>query len=195
MIYGMKINKKIMFVAADDQDRIRKGFIYFEHIVPEILEKYKNVEIIYVGKPTEWNVPVWLEKRIIQTGYVSWKKMRQYYKSCDMIVSCSLCEGFPNALLEAMAEELPIVTSDIDGIREYLTHLKSGYIFKRGDNQGLIAGISYMLDNPKKAKAMGKLSKKKVKKLDSDLYSAKLLKFVEDVNENGGLAESVNLLK
>ena len=191
----MKKTKKIMFVSAGNEDRIRKGFIYFEKIVPRILDRYKNVEIVYVGKETKWNVPNWCKKKIIQTGYVSWKKMRQYYQSCDMIVSCSLCEGFPNALLEAMAEGLPIVTSDIDGIREYLTHLKGGYIYKRGDNQGLIDGISYMLDNPKKAKAMGKLSKKKVKKLDSDLYSARLLKFVEDVSENGGKADSVNLLR
>jgi len=188
-------NKKIMFVSAGNEDRIRKGFIYFEKVVPRILYHYPNARIIYVGQETKWNIPNWCKKKIISTGHISWKEMRKQYQNCDMIVSTSLCEGFPNALLEAMAEGLPIVTSDIDGIREYITHLKTGFIFKRGDCRGLIEGISYMLNNPKKAKKMGKLSKEKVKKLNSDLYSEKLLKFIEDVSKNGGKARSVNLLK
>ena len=56
--------------------------------------------------------------RIIFTGYIDnlWELM----KRADVFVSFSRCEGCPNAILEAMASECPLVVSDIPGHREIL---------------------------------------------------------------------------
>jgi glycosyltransferase involved in cell wall biosynthesis len=124
----------------------------------------------------------------MSVGRIPHSKMKDYYKSVSFVVSTSLSEGFPNVLLEAMAAGCPIVTSDIDGIYEYVTHLKSAYVYKRGDTVALVNALYYMFTYPEKAKMMAKQAKKNIKKLDYDIYFENLLKFIET-------GKSVNLLK
>jgi len=91
-----------------------------------------------------------------------------------------------------MASGLPIVTSDIEGIHEYITHLRDGYIYRRGDIEGLKEGIEFMLENLRRAREMGRNAKKRVKIIECGEYFEELLEFLEDVSK--GNAKCVNLL-
>ncbi|RLF99732.1 hypothetical protein DRN58_04645, partial [Thermococci archaeon] len=152
----------------------------------------KDLKLIHVGEKFKWNVPEWCKERIISVGRVPWDKMRDYYATADIFVFCSLSEGFPNVILEAMASGLPIVTSDIEGIHEYITHLKEGYIYRRGDIEGLREGIEFMLKNPERARKMGKNGRKKIKRINCERYFEKLLEFLEGISREK--ARSVDLL-
>jgi len=186
--------RKLLFISLY-RERIRKGVMYLEKVLPEIFKKYDDLKLIHIGEKFPWNVPDWCKERIISVGRVPWSEMKDYYATADILVNCSLNEGFPNTLLEAMAAETPIVTSDINGIQEYLTHLKEGYIYRRGDPEALKRGISYMLDHPKEREKMAKAAKQKVKPLDYENYSEKLLKFLEEIITKKNNVKSVNLLR
>lgn len=183
----------ILFIGKESE-KIRKGIIYLERVLPEIFSKYSNVYLVHLGDKINWNIPEEFKERIISIGKVSWKEMLEYYNTCDLMVNCSLSEGIPSALLEAMAAGLPIVTSDINGVDEYITHLKEGYIYKKGDLNGLNEGIRYMLDHPKELDKMRILTKKKINSIDYEKFCNKLLSFVEEVNKNEK-TNSINMLE
>ncbi len=69
-----------------------------------------------------------IEKEITFLGHIS--DVPSFLKALDGFVMPSLHEGFPLAVLEALAAELPVVASRVGGIPEILTELdKKGYAF------------------------------------------------------------------
>ena len=61
--------------------------------------------------------------------------------SIDLFVLCSLHEGLPISLLEAMSLEVPVVCTEVGGIKEVITHNQSGLLVPSNDRHGLAAAI------------------------------------------------------
>jgi len=70
-----------------------------------------------------------------------------YLKAFDIYVISSLKEGLPFSLLEAMAAGLPIITTDVGGIKEIITDQKNGLLIKPAKPQELAEKIKYLLNN------------------------------------------------
>jgi len=190
----MKDNKIMLFVD-NGKDKIRKGTYYLEEILPKIFQLFPNLYILHVGNKFEWNVPDKYKNRITQTGKVPHDQMKIYYELADFLVHTSLSEGFPNVLLEAVANKLPVLTSDIEGIDEYFTHKVTAYIFKRGDKVELFQGMMYMVNlSNRELERMGGSAYNNLKVLEKDNYFNKLLDFMEDTLHNNK-KKSVNLLE
>ncbi|WP_316839644.1 glycosyltransferase [Pedobacter gandavensis] len=60
-----------------------------------------------------------------------------FLSAADGFVLSSFLEGMPNAVLEAMAYEKPIIASSVDGIQELLESIHCGFLFKQGDEAAL----------------------------------------------------------
>ena len=168
----------LLFVASPHEDT-RKGVQMLEQALVPVMEKYKNLRVLHVGGVRRWNLPDSFKDRIISVGRVPWHSMNDYYASADFLVSCSISEGFPNVLLEAMAAGLPIITSDIIGIQEYLQDRKEGVVYPRSDSVALTDSILFMMNHPKQATQMGKAAQRRVAHLDYPAYSKRLLAFME----------------
>ncbi|MBN1841356.1 MAG: glycosyltransferase [Deltaproteobacteria bacterium] len=56
-----------------------------------------------------------------------------FFPDFDLLVSSSLYEGMSNVMLEAMAEGLPVVVSEVSGSRDVLTNSSQGVVFPPGD--------------------------------------------------------------
>ncbi|MBI4145279.1 glycosyltransferase family 4 protein [Candidatus Woesearchaeota archaeon] len=172
--------RNLLFVSAGDE-RVRKGVHTLEAAIPAIFRAYPDVSLVHIGTPFPWKVPDWCKSRITSIGKIPWRRMKDYYTSTDVTVFCALQEGMPNALLEAMAAGSPVITSDIDGVEELVMHLKSGYIFKRGDSAGLVRAIRFILDDPAKAEGLGKNGRIVMKAFDNGKVLPRLLAFLEKV--------------
>jgi glycosyltransferase involved in cell wall biosynthesis len=73
----------------------------------------------------------------------------------DIVVSPSLFEGMPNALLEAMAAGRPVVASAVDGISEVVTGPELGLLVPPGDVGEIRKAIVALMKDPATRSKMG----------------------------------------
>jgi glycosyltransferase involved in cell wall biosynthesis len=74
-------------------------------------------------------------------------------------VLSSKAEGFANAILEYMAAGLPVVATDVGGAREAIAEGETGYTVASGDDELMAARVVALLNEPKRARAMGERGK------------------------------------
>lgn len=86
-----------------------------------------------------------LEKTIILPGNIP--NASSYLKAFDAFIIPSRKEGFPYALLEAMQAGLPIIASNVGGIKEALG--EAGILTKAQDTGALSQAITQLITNPK----------------------------------------------
>lgn len=85
----------------------------------------------------------------------------------DVFVTPSFYEGFGLTAAEAMAASLPVVASDVDGLREVVGHDVTGLLVPAGNASEFAHALLTMLQNPVTARAMGRAGKERAKRLFS----------------------------
>ena len=68
-------------------------------------------------------------------------------KACDLLVMPSRYEGLSMAMIEAMACGLPIIASDVRGLKDYITNEQNGLLFPVDDYKALAERILRLANN------------------------------------------------
>jgi glycosyltransferase involved in cell wall biosynthesis len=69
----------------------------------------------------------------------------------DISVCCSLSEGFPNSVVEAMSVARPVVATNVGGIPDAVEHERTGLLVPPADAASLAAALEVLLaDAPKR---------------------------------------------
>jgi len=76
------------------------------------------------------------------------------YNEGDVVMLTSISEAFPFVVIEAMACEKVVISSDVGGTKEVLEGY--GYVVKPKDYQEFADKVIYILNNPQIAKEMGR---------------------------------------
>ena len=79
-------------------------------------------------------------------GTMSTQEIAETMRNSDMFVLFSNYENLPCVIIEAFAAGLPVISTDVGGIREHLTTDKGNLIIPK-DEQALLDAIDTMLDN------------------------------------------------
>lgn len=87
-----------------------------------------------------------LSENVIFCGFL--EDMAAFLEEIDIFVLSSHYEGFGIVLVEAMAAGLPIVATDVGGVREVLNDGQNSIIVPSGSEGELTLGIEYFLQNP-----------------------------------------------
>jgi colanic acid/amylovoran biosynthesis glycosyltransferase len=138
----------------------KKGFMTLINAFKKIYTKYPNMRLHIIGAGedeqkirsliTEFN----LENVVILKGAMDSKQVSNELKKAHIFCLASQTaskgdvEGIPNAIKEAMASGLPVVSTQHAGIPELITHKKNGYLAPENDATELAKGIQFFLDNP-----------------------------------------------
>ncbi len=93
-------------------------------------------------------------KRVSFTGAIPPDEVPSVLARCNALVLASSSEGRPNAVLEAMAAGVPVVASDIDGVREMIVHGERGLLFPVGDERQLAVCLRRLMDEPDLARRL-----------------------------------------
>lgn len=72
------------------------------------------------------------------------KDINLVYQISDVFVLSSLWEGCPNVLLEAMANKLPVISTNVGGASEIISHLKNGYLIESGNTEELFRAMEFL---------------------------------------------------
>jgi glycosyltransferase involved in cell wall biosynthesis len=100
-------------------------------------------------------------------GVISPLRVPSKMLESDALVLPTYSEGTPNVIKEAMACALPVITTDVGGIPELITHEKEGLLFKPGDVNTLTQHIEFMMEHKSEAKKMGQNGRQFI--IDQDL--------------------------
>ncbi len=104
--------------------------------------------------------------------------VRPVYAMTDIYALSSTREGLPNAVLEAMAMEVPIVATNVDGVCEAVVHDEDALLVPARDPRRLADGIRTLLDDPELAQRLSLAAREKVER---EFSFASRMRRVEDI--------------
>lgn len=132
----------------------QKGHV---HLV-EAARRLPGVRFVCVGDgPLRDQIKGWIATagvadRITLLGYRS--DVDRLLAASDLVVLPSLYEGLPLSLIEAMAAGRPLVTTDIGGTRELVTHNVTGILVRPADPVALADGVARLVSSPELARRL-----------------------------------------
>lgn len=145
-----------------------KGLEYFIESIKHIKASIPSTKFIIVGDGALKDDLVSLAKHngtfhdIIFTGYR--KDAVSFMAIYDVFVLPSLSEGMPYTILEAMALKVPVVATNVFGIKELVANGKTGVLVPPRSSEAITEAVTHLLTHPQKAKAMAEQGYKRVKK-------------------------------
>jgi glycosyltransferase involved in cell wall biosynthesis len=107
----------------------------------------------------------------------------------DLYVISSIIEGMPNALLEALALERPVVATRVGGIPEIVTHGESGLLVPPANPTAMADAILRLLDDPRLAASCGAAGRRTVEtRYSLDAMAARFTALYDEMAAARGLA-------
>ncbi len=155
-ILGKNSEIKLLITGSLNHNVIAKNITSFiKNVVPNILNKHKNLEIFILGKsPTDF-----LQKEIdknINIKHIEF--VEDYFEFLDndwiYIYPQKCATGLQTKLQQALASGLPVLAYEVSCGGLYLTHKKNAFIIK--EEKDFFNYIDKLIENPKLRKKIGK---------------------------------------
>jgi len=86
------------------------------------------------------------------------------YRDADVMLHAAFAEGFSNAVIEAQAMELPVVTTDAGGLPENVEHGVTGLVVPRRDAHALAAALRQLATDPHMRAVMGTAGRERARR-------------------------------
>jgi glycosyltransferase involved in cell wall biosynthesis len=112
-----------------------------------------------------------LEDTVFLDDPVTQEELTQIYRNCAIFaLPCQILDngdrdGIPNVLVEAMAMEIPVVSTDISGIPELIEHRVDGLLVPQKDASALAGALEELLRESRLRSELGKHGRDKVRRL------------------------------
>lgn len=167
--YGLHNKKIILFVGGLDKAHYFKGLNILIQAV-NLMNDNDDFRVLIVGdgnlRDSYQSLAdnFGLSNKIIFTGFVPDNLLPKFYNTADMLVlpSVDKSEAFGVVALEAMASGLPVITSDLPGVRSVVEKQKNGLLVKPGNVDNLVKMIKRLLGDPRLARQLGQAGRAKV---------------------------------
>ncbi|MEY8757190.1 glycosyltransferase [Peribacillus frigoritolerans] len=138
----------------------KKGFVTLIKAFKRIYSQYPNARLHIIGagedeKRIKSTIAEYtLKDVVILRGAMDSKQVSDELKKAHIFCLASQTakngdiEGIPNALKEAMASGLPVVSTRHAGIPELIEHQRTGYLAPEKNEMELAKGIQFFIENP-----------------------------------------------
>jgi glycosyltransferase involved in cell wall biosynthesis len=171
---------------ANQNDRIilsiaalhpRKGLTYLLEAMPDVLEKFPDAKLAIIGEgPQKKELQkvinqLKIDNRVMLLGYQ--EDIPKLLKCVEIFVLPSVTEAFGLVLLEAMAAQLPILSTKTGGIPEIIQHMKTGLLVEPANTQELKDGLNELLRNTALSQKIAFVGLHHVKEFSASLMAEK----------------------
>lgn len=96
--------------------------------------------------------------------FLGWKRdIGPVLRNWDIFVIPSWDEGFPVAVLDAMAEGLPVVGTSVGGLSELIEDGRTGFLVPPRDPEALARQLRCLISEPERRKAQGAAGRERVR--------------------------------
>jgi colanic acid/amylovoran biosynthesis glycosyltransferase len=99
-------------------------------------------------------------------GPAGHQELRRQLEWADVVLHPAVSEGFSNAVLEAQAAGLPVVSSDADGLRENVIDQTTGIVTERRNVQAMAAALERLAGSPELRSSMGTAGRERARALN-----------------------------
>lgn len=124
--YGIRFLLEAFHVAQQQEPRLRLLLLGDGSLRGEVLSFIRDSQ---------------LEAKVHMPGQVPESQLPEYFQSADLFVSCAYSDGSSISLLEAMATSLPVIVTNNDSNREWVSGECGGLLIDYGDRDGLLNGL------------------------------------------------------
>jgi L-malate glycosyltransferase len=120
---------------------------------------YRDIKLLVVGDgPLEQELKekaseLQIEDRVKFLGFR--RDIAAIYSLSDVALMASYSESFPLALLEAANERIPVISTDVGGVRQLIVSKEMGWIVPVGDSAALTEAIKEAREKKQQLKQMG----------------------------------------
>ena len=162
--YKKKLNKKINILSIDRFSK-EKNFNDILNSINLLDKDIKNqTNLVLVGRgPEKDELQKMSRKFKIKTKFIFYNEnnIHKIFKYSHIYINSSHFEGFPNAVVDAINNNLPIISSKSHGgINEILLNGRGGTFYNQNNYSELSQKILWVKSNYKKCQRKNKLAKK-----------------------------------
>jgi len=131
-----------------------KGIETLVRSAPQVLAQTPEAKFVIAGKGPELDRLRWLvgdmglASKVMLLGFISDEDRNRLFAVADCAVFPSLYEPFGIVALEAMAARVPVVVSEMGGLREVVEHAETGITIYPGSVDSCAWGIVHTLNHP-----------------------------------------------
>jgi len=148
----------------------RKGLVTLLQSIPKVVRKFADVKFVISGKGFKRNEDnlrdlagkLKIEDSVMLLGYFPDERLPDLYAASDIFVLPALYENFPFAILEAQSTGLPVISTRVGGIPEFLTSNENGLLVEPGDPEQLAQEVMILLQDPELAAELGRRGRRLV---------------------------------
>lgn len=159
-------DKKIIKLVTTGRLHFQKGYLYALQAMKMLKDNGYVFQYKIIGDGPDRHMIQYviselnLEDNVILTGKISSVEVKRILLDSDIFILPSLYEGIANAALEALALELPLVTTKSGGMAEVITHRENGMLVERFDGFEIFKAVKELIDNPLLRKKISDESRK-----------------------------------
>lgn len=144
----------------------RKGHIYFLQAAQQVLQQFPQAIFLIAGDgPSRRELlnqaqSLGIDKSVYFLGHRY--DIEDVMAAMDVFLLTSLWEGLPRVLVQAAALGKPIVSFDIEGVREVVVDGENGYVLPLRDVDGLTHCLARLIGRRQEAEKMGECGRRMV---------------------------------
>jgi glycosyltransferase involved in cell wall biosynthesis len=149
-----------------------KGLAEYVTAARLLKKQGRNIHFLLAGTPDAGNpksVPVETVQSWVEDGLIDWlghvSDMPALLSTVHVVVLPSYREGLPTSLTEAAACSLPLITTNVPGCRDVVTHEVNGLLIPIRNAEALAQGIARLDDDPVLADRLGSAARAKALEL------------------------------
>lgn len=184
------IDKKIKLIINTSALEQEKDYLTFLKAAKELIKKRDDVNFIILGKGSLENEIKTIVSDLSLQLYVKFlgfqSDVTPYLQQSDIFCICSKKEGLGTSILDAFANEIPVLATNVGGIPEIVINNSTGILIESGDYINMANELFDLLDNSDKRNKLIKNAKEKVKEFSKEITAKKTLQVYKKImmNEN-----------